>query len=175
MLLVLLALAGAAPESDVRYSGSGTVQLGSQTLRMDQQSIRLPTGEVLVDGLFGPPVSDGKTLCAADETSNGLGRLRCWDQSLHPTTLATGGRPGRLALGGEWLAWVASPTGLPQIFVAPINGSQAARVLTNVDLVYIPGQAPAGFVAPPLRQTLRFDGDYLRWESAEGPKSVRWR
>lgn len=177
MLLLLLALAPlqAAPESDVPYSGSGTLQLGTQTLRLEQQHIRLASGEVLVEGLYGPPVSDGQTLCAADETATGLGRLRCWDRSLHATTLASGGRPGRLALGGSWVAWVASPQGLPQVFVAPVNGTQAARALTNVDLDYTPGQAPVGFVAPPMRQSLRFDGDYLRWESAEGPKVVRWR
>jgi hypothetical protein len=175
MLLLLLTLALAAPETDVRYTGSGSLPLGSQTLRLERQSILLPSGEVLVEGLYGPPVSDGQTLCAADETATGLGRLRCWDRSLHPTTLATGGRPGRLALGGTWLAWVASPQGLPQVFVAPVNGTQAARALTNVGLDYTPGQAPAGFVAPPMRQSLHFDGDYLRWDSAEGPKAVRWR
>lgn len=177
MLLLLLALAPlqAAPETDVPYSGSGTLTLGTQILRVEQQSIRLANGELLVDGLYGPPVSNGQSLCAADETATALGRLRCWDPSLRSTTLATGGRPGRLALEGAWLAWVASPQGLPQIFVAPVNGTQAARALTNVGLDYRPGQAPVGFVAPPMRQSLRFDGDFLRWDSAEGPKSVRWR
>jgi hypothetical protein len=90
-------------------------------------------------------------------------------------TIATGGRPGRLALHDGMVAYVASPQGFPSVRVAPADGSAPPRALTNVDLKRVPGQAPAGFVPPPLRDTLRFDGPLLRWQSAEGAQAVAWR
>jgi hypothetical protein len=86
-----------------------------------------------------------------------------------------GSRPGRLALGDGVLAWVASGEGLPRVHVAPVDGASPPRALTNVGLQYVPGHRPDGFVPPPLRDTLRFDGAWLRWDSAEGPQEVRWR
>lgn len=181
--LALLGALGAAPaaggslpaEVDRPYVGDGTLALGDLRLRLEGQRLLLPDGQVLVEGLLGDPVSDGAHLCASDEGDGGRGRLRCWDRGLHVVTLATGGRPGRLALDPAMLAWVASPTGLPQVTVAPVDGSAPARALTNVDLQRVPGRAPAGFVPPPLGRSLRFDGDLLRWDTPDGPRELRWR
>jgi hypothetical protein len=160
---------------DIPYAGSGTLALGGAELTLQGRTILRPDGAVLTEKLYTAPVADGAHLCAADEGADGLGRLRCWNTSLQPVTLQIGGRPGRLAIGPGWLAWVASPAGLPQVFVAPANASAPPRALTNVGLDYTPGRAPEGFVPPPLRSSLRFDGDFLRWDTAEGPRSVRWR
>lgn len=172
----------AAPETDIPYMGSGTVTVGDHALRLDGSRLLTGAGEVLVDRLYTPPVGDGAWLCAADDNTDGLGRLRCWDGQLRAVTLATGGRPGRLAIqpGGQaggtvMVAWVASPRGLPQVFTGSADGRIAPRALTNADLRYTPGQAPEGFVPPPLGQTLRFDGDWLRWEAPDGPRAVMWR
>ena len=181
--LCLLAALAAAPaaagslpaESDRPYAGSGSLELGGQRLRLDGQRLLLPDGRPLVEGLLGDPVSDGAHLCAADEGGDGRGRLRCWDTGLRAVTLAMGGRPGRLALDQDMLAWVASPTGLPQVTVAPVDGSAPARALTNVDLQRVPGRAPDGFVPPPLGRSLRFDGDRLRWDTPDGARELRWR
>lgn len=183
--LVLGAIpAHAAPtETDRPYTGRGTLTLGAETLTLHGQRIVDTRGAVLVDRLLGPPVSRADVLCASDEGGDGLGRLRCWNARREPLTLATGGRPSRLALGGTHLAWVASPGGIPQVFVAPLDGHTAPRALTNVAVVAarkaaglpIPGKVPTGFMAPPLRDSLRFHGDVLRWEAQDGPHEARWR
>ena len=157
------------------YRGSGTLPLGGAQLALRGKVLYRPDGQVLVDKLYTAPVSDGAHVCAADEGADGLGRLRCWDAALQPVTIQVGGRPGRLALGPGAVAWVASPAGLPQVFVAPVRGAAPPRPLTNQGLQRVPGRAPDGFVAPPLRNSLRFDGDVLRWDTAEGPRSVGWR
>ena len=162
-------------ETDIAYQGSGELPLGSLRLRLNGTQLLRPDGEILVDRLYSPPVGNGAWLCAADEGTRGLGRLRCWDSELHPVTLAVGGRPGRLAIQTDMVAWVASPEGLPQLFIASLDGRIPARALNNVGLQREPGRAPEGFVPPPLGQTLRFDGDWLRWESPDGPHSVRWQ
>jgi len=163
------------PGIDLPYQGSGSLPLGIQTLQLQGQRLLSPTGAVLADRLYTAAVSDGQHLCAADEGLDGLGQLRCWNVQLHAITLTVGGRPGRLTLNQGMVAWVASPHGLPQVFVSSVTGSSPPRALTNVGLQRQPGQAPAGFVPPPLGSTLRFDGDWLRWTTAEGPRAVRWR
>lgn len=177
--LVLLALAacqaGEDLATDIPYQGDDAFALGGRALRLDGQRILGADGQPLVERLVTPPVRTDSHLCAADEGADGLGVLRCWDSDLRPVQLALGGRPGRLAIAGGMVAWVASPGGLPQVFVAPVDGSAAPRALTNVELDYTPGQAPEGFVPPPLGQSLRFDGDWLRWDSPVGPQAVRWR
>ena len=190
-MLLLLSLLGAAPlppETDVPYSGSGIWRVGGREVRLEGQRLVAGT-EILADRLYTAPVGDGAWLCAADEAEDVIGRLRCWGEGLRAVTIAEGGRPGRLALrsadpagapapavpASAMIAFVASPTGLPQVSVASADGRIAARALTNADLRYAPGQRPAGFVPPPTRQTLRFDGDWVRWEGAEGAQSVRWR
>ncbi len=194
VLVLLRPTAHAKPaptETDRPYAGSGTLRLGAASLRLEGRRILAPDGTVLVDRLLGPPVGRDDVLCESDEGDVGLGRLRCWNARREAVTLATGGRPSRLALGRTHLAWVASPGGVPQVFVAPLDGSAAARPLTNVAIVTARGEAlrrgagppppqtlghaPEGFVPPPLRQSLRFDGDRLRWEAQDGPHEVRWR
>ena len=190
LLWAIPALAGPT-ETDRPYAGHGTLTLGAETLTLNGQRIVDTRGRVLVDRLLGPPVSRADVLCASDEGADGLGQLRCWNARREPVTLAVGGRPSRLALGATHLAWVASPGGIPQVFVAPLDGHAAPRGLTNVAIVAArgealrrgagppppanPGKAPAGFVPPPLRQSLRFHGDVLRWEAQDGPHEARWR
>ena len=176
--LLLVSVPGVAlaqpSETDIPYSGSATFIIGSETLRLEGQRVLKADGTVLVSEIYAPPVWDNNHLCVVD-SGGGLGRLRCWDAHMEAVTLATGGFPTRLALGGTMVAWVASPHTLPQVFVGPVNGTGPNKALTNVDLLYIPGQAPEGFVPPPLGQSLRFEGDQLRWDSPEGPKAVQWR
>jgi hypothetical protein len=174
-LALLFATAPLPAETDRAYAGSGTLLLGDQRLRLDGVAVLRPDGSTLVDALTGAPVADGEHLCAADEGEGGVGRLRCWSADGPVVTIATGGRPGRLALHDGMVAYVASPQGFPSVRVAPVDGSAPPRALTNVDLKRVPGQAPAGFVPPPLRDTLRFDGPLLRWQSAEGAQAVAWR
>lgn len=173
--LLPLLLIACQPEVDIPYQGDDALTLGAHAIRVDGQRVLTTDGQLLADHVYTPPVASTTHLCAADEATDGLGQLRCWDADLHPIQLAVGGRPGRLAIRDGMVAWVASPEGLPQVFVAPIDGSAPPRALTNVGLKRVLGQAPEGWVPPPLRQSLHFDGDYLRWDAPEGPQSVKWR
>lgn len=166
--------APAGAETDVAYVGAGTLRLGAEALRLEGSRLLRASGAALVLGLRFDPVADGAHLCAADEGEDGLGRLRCWDAAFRATTVVLGGRPGRLALSGAVVAYVASPEGLPQVTVARVDGAAPPRPLTNVGLQRVVGQAPLGFVPPPLGRSLRFDGAWLRWDSPTGPQSVRW-
>ena len=78
------------------------------------------------------------------------------------------GAPDRVALSpeGQHIAWVASPQGLPSVFVAPWDGEPVQ--LTNVDLP--PGSPPPGFVDPP-RSAPAFDGRFVVW-SGESDQRV---
>ena len=187
---ILLSLSLPSHAGDVAmdsvYDGAALIPMGTLTLHLDGQRIFAPDGRVVVEGLVSAPVWDGAHLCAADEGYGGpapgqpaalvgVGRLRCWNALLEPVTLALGGRPGRLALAGAHVAWVASPAGLPQVHVAAVDGSVAPRALTNVGLKRVPGRAPVGFIPPPLGESLRFDAEFLRWDTPEGPREVRWR
>lgn len=163
------------PESDVPYAGHAVVQLGGASLTLDGTRVLRADGTVLVDGLYAAPVYDGRTLCAADDGTNGLGRVRCWNTALQPTTVVEGGRPDRLALAGEHLAWVASPTGIGQVTIGWVDGRTPPRPLTNVGLQRVPGRAPDGWVPPPLGDSLRFDGAALRWDTPDGPRQAAWR
>ncbi len=163
------------PETDVTFSGFATFPLGQSTVLLDGRALYAADGRLLADDLLSAPKGDGTFVCAADEGHDGLGQLRCWDGALREVFLATGGRPSRLTLHAGNAAWVASPAGLPQVFVASADGKVAPRALTNVGLQRVPGRAPVGFVPPPLRDTLRFEGDLLRWDTQDGPREVRWR
>lgn len=173
-LLLLPFTAGALPpETDLPYSGSATILLGKTQLQLRGTRILQANGQSLAENLYTAPVWDTRHLCVAD-LGAGLGQLRCWNQDLRAVQLADGGRPGRLALSGTHLAWVASPAGLPQVFVATVDGGQP-RALTNSNLLYVPGHRPEGFVEPPLGDSLHFDGDWLRWTAPSGPGAVKWR
>ena len=177
-LVALPNVARAAPhssETDRPVTGHSTYTVGGVTYRFDGQRLLAGDGSTLAAHLLAAPVTRADVLCASDEGADGLGLLRCWNARSQAVTLAVGGRPTRLALGPTHLAWVASPAGLPQVFVAPLDGAAPARALTNADLQRVPGRTPQGFIAPPLRQSLRFDGDLLRWDAQDGPHEVRWR
>jgi hypothetical protein len=138
-----------------------------------------PGGNAVASGLYEAPVVDGADLCAATEGPTGAGWLRCWrtegGRLGPPVSLATGGRPDRIALAEGWVAWVASPAGLPQVFVATVDGNEPPRALTNIDLAPGGGGPPPEFVPPPHRDRLHFEGDHLRWQGPDGPESVPWR
>ena len=169
------AQAGAPPaESDIPYAGAQTLRVGTVTLRVEGTRLLGP-GATLTERLYTDPVADSTHVCAADDGTNGTGRLRCWNADLKPTTLFEGGRPDRLAMHGDHVAWVASPGGLPQVYIGWADAHAAPRALTNVDLKRVPGRAPEGFVPPPLGRTLRFEGDWLRWETPDGTRRVGWQ
>ncbi len=180
ILLFAFPPAAAAPtstETDRTYTDDVTFRVGSEAFRVEGTRLVAGDGTVLAERLLRAPVARADVLCASDEGADGLGRLRCWNDRAQVVTLAVGGRPSRLALGPTHLAWVASPAGLPQVFVAPLDGTAPARALTNAAAVkaHTPGHAPEGYVAPPLRDSLRFDGVLLRWDAPDGPHEVRWR
>ena len=171
--LLLAAAAAHAEPMDARYSGSTVLDVDGVALHVDGDTLRRGD-EVLARRLLAAPATDGRSVCAADEADDGLGRLRCWTGPA-ATTLMTGGRPTRLAMAEGHVAWVASVDGLPKVFVAPADGGEAPRPLTNLGLRHAPGGPPAGFVPPPLRGPPRFDGAWLRWDAQDGAHAVRWR
>jgi hypothetical protein len=170
-------LAGVAhalpPEVDLPFRGAASWSIGEVRFVLDGQVLR--RGDTVVaEHVYASPVATARALCAVDEGRDGLGQLRCWDAAGRVTTLFVGGRPDRLAITEGYVAWVGSAGSLPHVFVAPIDGTRAPRMLTNVGVVYVPGQRPAGFVPPPVGDRLLFDGPWLRWTSAEGTHHVRW-
>lgn len=101
------------------------------------------------------------------------------------TLVGPEGNPDRPAISpdGQAVAFVWGRSGLASVWVIPFHAAPPpsgkdgstgeARQLTNVGLV-AGGGRPDGFVPPPI-DALHFDGDWLRWRSAEGEHQVRWR
>lgn len=91
-----------------------------------------------------------------------------------PRTLVEG-VVDRVALSpdGAYAAYVRGGE-VPRIELVATAGGEP-RVLTNADVVRVPGQAPEGFVPPPHRDPPRFEGDELVWAAADGEHRVRWR
>ncbi len=119
-------------------------------------------GTRFVFGRNGP--GDGLTvLDAVSISADGLSH----------TTLIADGTPDRVAISadGQWVAWVSGITGIASVWAMPFEGGAPVQ-LTNRDLVRIPGQEPAGFVPPPHRAPLRFEGTRIVWESPAGAHEV---
>lgn len=169
-----------APEGvDLAWSGQGGLRVGAVPLALEGTTLLGPERIALATGLYEAPVVNDATLCTVGDSANGNGTLQCWSAEGGtlgpPVTVASGGRPDRVAVDGSVVAWVASPDGLPQVFVGDTLGRSPPRPLTNVELTRPAGGPPAGFVPPPHRDTLHFDGDRLRWQTADGPREVSWR
>jgi hypothetical protein len=160
-------------EVDLPFQGSGTWRVGEGTFRLQGRVLKRGDA-ILAERVYALPVADAQALCAVDEGRDGLGVLRCWDNAGRAVTLMTAGHPDRLAITQGHVAWVASAGSLPHVFVAPYDGRSAPRMVTNAGIVYVPGRRPEGFVPPPLGDSLRFDGPWLRWTSPEGAHQVRW-
>lgn len=171
MLLLLLACEPSLPESERPFSGA--LALGA--LRLEGQTLLDPAGAVLLEGVVEAPVRHGERVCAAAEGPDARGALACFVGAA-PGLRLEGGRPDRLALSpdGAWLAWFASPQGVPALHLAPTDGSAPPRLLTPAQ-ARPGGGRPEGFVPPPHRGAPWFDGDLLRWESPEGPVERPWR
>jgi hypothetical protein len=172
-------LADVEPETDVPWRAAGRLFVGGVELELSGTTLFRPDRSALATSLYEAPAVDGDTLCAASEGGSGDGLLQCWHVSAgatgQPMVITTGGRPDRVAVAGENVAWVASPQGLPQVFVRDTRGATPSRALTNMGLQVGGGGPPAGFVPPPHRGRLRFDGDTLRWSAPDGEGEVRWR
>lgn len=171
MLLLLLACTSPLPESERPFTGAGA--LGA--LRLEGQALLDPAGAVVLEGVVEAPVHQGDRVCAAGEGADAQGELACFGGP-GPGLRLHGGRPDRLVLSpdGAFLAWFASPQGVPALHLAPTDGSAPPRRLTPA-APRPGGGRPEGFVPPPHRGAARFDGDLLRWESPEGPVELRWR
>lgn len=172
-------VADVATEVDVPWSAEGRVFVGGVALELSGTTLVGPDGRALTTSMYEALAVDGDTVCAASEGGSQDGLLQCWHCSAgaapHSMMITTGGRPDRVAVAGDHVAWVASPSGLPQVFVADTRGSTPVRALTNMGLQRGLGEPPAGFVPPPHRGRLRFDGDTLRWSAPDGEREVRWR
>ncbi len=170
---------GFPAETDRAYAGDHPLEVGGVRVRVEGRVLRGPDGSVLAAGLVEAPVVSGDAMCAASEGATGEGALGCWravGADLEPSPLrVVGGRPDRLALAGAQVAWTASPDGLPQVFCGTLDGLAVAR--TNVDLPRaVPGVArggpPEGYVPPPQRGPLRWEGTQVVWTSPRGPEAV---
>ncbi len=165
--------------TDHAWSGQGGLRGGGVSLAMEGTTLFGPERIALATGLYEAPVVNDATLCAVGDIPDGKGALQCWSAeggSLgQPVTVVSGGRPDRVAVADTAVAWVASPDGLPQVFVGDTLGRSPPRPLTNVGLARPAGGPPPGFVPPPHRDTLHFDGDRLRWQTADGAREVSWR
>ena len=79
---------------------------------------------------------------------------------------------------GTTVAFVSGVSGLASVYVVPFDGSTDPVQLTNVGMAHLrrsPGSPPEGFVAPPIDDSLTFDGDWLTWNGPLVPLAVQWR
>lgn len=166
-------------EVDLSWAERGELHVGSATVLVEGTTLLTNAGVPFATGLYEAPAFDADTLCAVGDGAGGNESLRCWPVEAggigQPTTIVSGGRPDRVALAGSAVAWVASPSGLPQVFVGDARGASPPRALTNVGLTRANGTPPPGFVPPPHRDSLHFHGAYLRWHAPDGEREVLWR
>jgi dipeptidyl aminopeptidase/acylaminoacyl peptidase len=83
--------------------------------------------------------------------------------------------PDRAALSpdGRRVAFVwAGPTGgVAGVWWMPVDGGAPSRLTNRAP--WTPGAPPADFTPLPVGDTLRWDGDALRWRSEQGAHEVR--
>ena len=86
-----------------------------------------------------------------------------------PRVLEREGAPDRLALSGDgrWVAWFSGRSGIASLWAVPFEGGDPVQ-LTNVGLRSGTGGPPPGFVAPPVSDPPRFEGDVVTWKGPEG-------
>lgn len=87
------------------------------------------------------------------------------------------GNPDRPALSpdGQWLAYVSAESGWASVYVLAFDGGEPLQV-SNVGLQPHKGEGmPPGWTAPPMDESLAFDGDALVWDSPEGTHKMVWR
>ena len=154
---------------------------GGALLQLRDGTLRMVDGEgewTLADRVIGPVAldDDGDRLAYCRRGDGvALSSIEVWEHRrggawTGPRVLAGGDRPA-LSPDGETVAFVSGHTGIASVWVMPFAGGEPIQ-LTNRDLTRIPGQAPEGFVPPPHRGPLRFDGDRLVWESPDGGQEV---
>ncbi|MES2644065.1 MAG: hypothetical protein V4850_31555 [Myxococcota bacterium] len=165
-------------EGDRPFAGTGTWDL-------EGRAITLTAGTLYADGLpilahvYGDPVAGEKVLWVpADpgEGDGGIYAVRIHDGEALVMPLLTTGRPDRLALSpdGATLVYVGGHSGIASVWAVPTVAG-APRQLTNVGVLPTPGGAPEGFVPPPERGPVRFDGARIVWTAEGAERTATWR
>lgn len=196
-LFVFVALLGAGcaaqaageAETDRAYPVEGRWAADGVEIRLEEGRLfaSSPEGEIrLGEGVVGrPALAPGLVVAALDE-GRSTGRIAAWRRSAdgrweRRLLVDAGGRPDRVALSpdGSTVAFVWGRTGIASVYTVPADGSAPPVQRTNVGIEAQPrrpGQPPPGFVPPPGRDGLRFQGDELIWQDAQGNEHrTRWR
>ncbi|MCB9763703.1 MAG: hypothetical protein H6739_28295 [Alphaproteobacteria bacterium] len=185
MLLLLLACVephppeGTLPETDLPVVHHGVWSVADATLRQSDAGLTLERdggARLLAVDMVGVPAIAGDRVAFAHRdgaaevsaldvlsVSEPEGRRRIVDR----------GSADRVGLSedGAWVVWVWGVTGIASVWAAPFEGGDPVQ-LTNVGLKPTPGQAPAGFVAPPHRGPLTVVDGEVRWTAPDGPHAV---
>lgn len=175
--LQLACVADTADETDGLPLVEGTWSVSAGTLAQDGEGLVLNTPDgpqVLAREVLESPVlsasgdrfafvhrDDGHTVSVLT-----LGE---WDRTW---PAVDEGSPDRVAMSpdGEWVAFCSGLTGVASVYAMPFEGEPVQ--LTNVGLDWTPGVEPQGFVAPPHRGPLRFEGRRIVWTSPQGEHAV---
>jgi hypothetical protein len=100
-----------------------------------------------------------------------------WESEVRIVGRANPDRPA-IDPQGEAVAFVSGVSGLASIYVVPFDGSTDPVQLTNAGMEGMrrsPGDPPVGWLAPPIDDSLAFEGDFLTWNGPTAPHTVRWR
>jgi hypothetical protein len=176
---LLLAEAGAPP----RLRASWPL-LDGATARLTDGHLWLGQGgeewEIATD-VIGVPAIDGagtRFVYCRQADGHGLSSIEAWARTEvggwdGPHVLDDHADRPALSPDGERVAYVSGRTGIASIWLVPFAGGEAIQ-LTNAGLENnrVPGQPPAGFIAPPHEGPPRFDGDALIWDASDGHHRV---
>lgn len=152
---------------------------------LDAHEITLASAALYADGIailahvYDDPVATFDALYVPADPGAGDGGIyavRIVDERPSVVPLLTDGRPDRLALSpdGSMLAYVGGHSGIASVWTLPTIAG-APRQVTNVGLLNSQGRAPTGFVPPPERGPVRFDGGRVVWMAEGTARSARWR
>lgn len=156
-------------------SPEGSWNVDGESIRLEGRVLSIGDTEVAREVIGLPSVSaDGTRIAFSHGLEGNHGTAlsvveKGADGWSAPRILVAEGTPDRVAISpdGSKIAYVAPAYGIASIWIIPFEGGNPLQ-LTNVGVRRDGPGRPDGFVPPPHRGPLRFDGDRLVWESPEG-------
>lgn len=155
MLPLLLALMACAPSmSEPHEDRAGSVGVQGPVHRASGRSVRTIRDEGARSTRIEVQLESGETIEVAPHHN-----------------------PDRAVLSedGTRVAWVSGASGLASVWISEVEVDAIPVQLTNRGVTPTPGARPEGWTPPPHDHSLAFDGDWLAWNSPDGPQRVRWR
>ena len=167
------------PALDGDFDGAWPLARGARLVQVGG-ALSLEWGDdarPLADEMVGAPAisADGTRLAFAHrgptqtDAVSVLDRVELTDRGPVTQRMVSTGAPDRVAISpdGAWVVYVHNATGLASLWAAPFDGGAPVQ-LTNAGLQRTPGEAPLGFVAPPVDGPPEVSADEVWWTSPDG-------